>query len=79
MSTVPASTQRKLDALIKAAVSRLFKTAASKGLSITALADASDVGRVTLQRWKRGSARPELGPFLAVEGAVRRAKAKKGK
>lgn len=52
------------------AVSRLYGKAAEHKISMTALAEAAGVTRVTLSNWRSGRTIPTLEGFLCAEAAL---------
>lgn len=52
------------------AVSRLYGKAAEYRISMTALAEAAGVTRVTLSNWRAGRTQPLLEAYLAAEEAL---------
>jgi transcriptional regulator with XRE-family HTH domain len=52
------------------AIGRLVGRAAEHRVSMTRLADAADVTRVTLSNWRSGRSIPSLEKYLAVEDAL---------
>lgn len=52
------------------AVSRLYGKAAEHRISMTALAEAAGVTRVTLSNWRAGRTIPLLEAYLATEEAL---------
>lgn len=52
------------------AVGRIYGRAAEHRITMTKLAEAAGVTRVTLANWRSGRTSPRLEEFLAVEAAL---------